>query len=229
MKYLRAVGVLLSTAILYLGLPLLGWGVNDLQGFLSLYPRAGYALVVATFSLLVGIQALNSIEGITGSSGVESKLIRRQSIIGHVLVLILYLALIFLPFSDRHNIGSIVYDQTLRWIGLALCAFGYLLIFWSGLALGRQYSVEVTIQKDHQLITSGPYRTIRHPRYLGILSLAFGMSLLFNSLIGLAIYPLIIWLIIDRIKDEEYLMQKEFGDTWRTYCQKTWRLIPYIF
>jgi protein-S-isoprenylcysteine O-methyltransferase Ste14 len=102
------------------------------------------------------------------------------------------------------------------------------LIFWSGLALGRLYSPEVTIQKNHRLITDGPYRHIRHPRYLGGMIQGIGLSLLFRSWIGLALTFLFIVIVSFRIKDEEALMSREFGEEWETYCKKSWRLIPFI-
>ena len=94
------------------------------------------------------------------------------------------------------------------------------LIIWSGLALGRLYSPEVTIQKDHHLVTDGPYRLIRHPRYVGGIIQGIGLSLLFRSWIGLVLTCLFVAIILFRIKDEEALMSKEFGQEWETYCQK---------
>ena len=63
-----------------------------------------------------------------------------------------------------------------RYLGLVAFALGGLFAFWAAIHLGRQYSVEVPIQKDHQLITTGPYRYIRHPRYLGAFVLAIGFA-----------------------------------------------------
>jgi protein-S-isoprenylcysteine O-methyltransferase Ste14 len=229
MKYLRGLGYFLSTILLYLGVPLAGWWFADLQGFFSVAYRTGYAGVVIIFSLAVGIQAIDAPEGIQGSSGIGRKVVRRQTIIGYLLTFVLFSALIFLPFAARRDIG--VYDNipALCWVGLSLCALGYLLVFWSGLSLGKQFSAEVTIHKNHQLITSGLYRSIRHPRYLGILSLALGISLLFHSWIGLLLCIVVIILIQFRIFDEEKLLQREFSTQWETYCHHSWRLIPYIY
>jgi protein-S-isoprenylcysteine O-methyltransferase Ste14 len=119
------------------------------------------------------------------------------------LVLGLYLAITFIPFADRRGIAVLAEGPAARWLGVALCLPGYVFIFWSGLALGRQYSAEVTIQKDHRLITSGPYRWIQHPRYLGV--------------------------ILFRIHAEEELLHREFGEEWERYSQKSWRIAPGIF
>lgn len=100
-------------------------------------------------------------------------------------VLLLFGALAFLPFADRRSIGVIIGRQLTRWLGLVLFRLGMGLVFWSGLALGKLYSPEVTIQKNHQLITGGLYQYVRHPRYLGAQLLAVGLSFVFRSWIGL--------------------------------------------
>jgi protein-S-isoprenylcysteine O-methyltransferase Ste14 len=229
MKYLRAIGVGLSTVLIYLGLALFGWGLDDLQGYFSAYPRLGYAVIVLAFGLAVGYQAMSSLEGIQDFQGQEGKTVRRQSIVGGALVLLLFVGLAFLPFADRRSIGLIADAQALGWIGLILCGLGYALVFWSGLALGRQYSAQVSVRKDHQLITTGPYRYVRHPRYLGVLSLALGAAFVFRSWIGLALSVVVLGLLLSRIFDEEALLHKEFGQVWEAYCKRSWRLIPHLY
>jgi len=95
--------------------------------------------------------------------------------------------------------------------------------------LGRQFSVEVSIQREHVLITNGLYRHLRHPRYLGVLTFSLGISLVFRSWIALtataATIPVLLW----RIRDEEALLHQEFGSEWETYCDKSWRLLPFLY
>jgi len=231
MKYLRAVVMFINTLVMYLGLPLLGWGIDDLGGFFSLDPRSGYALLVVACGFAVGYQAIDAPEGIRGSRGEGHKRVRSQSIVSIVIILLLFAALIFLPFADRRSIGVMIGGQAaaIRWLGLVLFGLGCALVFWSGILLGRLYSAEVTIQKNHRLITVGVYRHIRHPRYLGGIILAIGLSLLFRSWIGLAASFLFIGVVLSRIKDEEALLHSEFGQEWETYCQQSWRLIPCLY
>jgi len=229
MNFVRAFLFFVATMLLYLGVPLIGWGLMDLQGFFSDPPRLGYALVVGCFSLAVGIQAYGSTLGIRGSKGEQGKFVFRQHVVRILLIFILYVALIFIPYSDRHNIGVILVLADLRWLGVALSFLGFSLIFLSGLALGRQYSQDVTIQKDHQLVIGGVYRFIRHPRYIGIILLAIGFSLGFRSWIGLITSGICTLVLLYRIGDEELTMHKEFGQQWESYCQRSWRLIPYVY
>jgi protein-S-isoprenylcysteine O-methyltransferase Ste14 len=229
MKAARAVGVFLATVAIYLGICLLGWGLFDLAEFFSRIPYLAYAGVVGIFGLLVGIQAYHSLEGIQDSKSPEGKVIRRQTAIAVLLVVILALGMFFLPFCSRRGIAVFPASAAPDGLGVFLSFVGYLLVYWSGVALGRQYSAQVTIQQDHQLITIGPYRLIRHPRYLGILCLSLALSLLFHSWAGLSGSLVVGGLVLARISDEEDLLQSEFGKIWQTYCQRSWKLIPYLY
>jgi protein-S-isoprenylcysteine O-methyltransferase Ste14 len=229
MKTLRSLGFLVTTMLMYLGIPLLGWGLGDVRGFFSTGPRLAYALVVLLTGLAVGWQAARSSEGIRGGPGREEKRVSRQSVIRVTVIALLYIALLFLPFADRRGIGTLATSPAVRWIGVVLFGVGIGLVVWSGVALGRLYSGDVTLQEDHHLVTDGPYRYVRHPRYTGAILLAFGLALTFRSWIGLVGSAAFIGIILFRIKDEEALMRKAFDQEWEAYCERTRRLVPFIY
>jgi protein-S-isoprenylcysteine O-methyltransferase Ste14 len=86
----------------------------------------------------------------------------------------------------------------------------------------------MTQKQDPELVTSGPYRYIRHPIYTGILLAALGSS------ISVSIFWLVFFVIsgvyfIYSANVEEKLMMKEFPKTYPTYKAKTKMLIPFIF
>lgn len=116
-----------------------------------------------------------------------------------------------------------------RWSGLLLVALGLTIIFWSGVVLGKMYSTEVTIQHNHELITSAIYRYVRHPRYLGALLLSLGLPLLFRSWIVLTLFIPFSIIIVLRIRDEEVVLSTEFGHNWEQYRKRSWRLIPFVY
>lgn len=227
---MRAIISFLLTLIIYLGLPLLGWGLDDLYGFFSLPYMIGYSISIVAFGLLAShmLQRPGGM-GNTFGKGQESKFVPRQRIVRIFVTAMLFCGLVSVPFSDRRNIGVMADSPLLRWLGLFFEITGMGLILWSGWALGRFYSPEVTLQKEHRLITDGPYRIIRNPRYLGGIIQGIGLSLLFRSWIGLILTLIFVIVIIFRIKDEEAVMNQEFGAKWAAYCQKTWRLIPWLF
>ena len=229
MKYLRGVSFSLTTLAMYLGIPVFGWGVTDLPGFFSASPRLGYAVFVAILSLATGYQAIYAPEGIRGRKGDKSKRLQRQSVVSALLILLLFRVLVFLPLADRNNICVIRDNQPVRWSGLFFIALGLIIIFWSGVTLGRMYSAEVTIQHNHELITRDLYRYIRHPRYLGALMLSLGLPLLFRSWIVLTLFIPFLIVILLRIRDEETVLSIEFGHDWEQYCKHSCRLIPFIY
>ena len=229
MRILRSLGFFVTTMVMYLGIPLAGWGLGDLCGFFSMSQRLGYALVVLALSFAVGWQAYNSPEGIRGSRGRGDKLVTRQSILRIAVIALLYLGLLLIPYADRRGIWTLTTNAVVRWIGVVLFGLGSSLVFWSGSALGRLYSGDVTLQKNHRLVTNGPYRHVRHPRYAGGILLGFGLSLTFNSWMGLVASAAFIGIILFRIRDEEALMREEFGREWELYCNQTRRLIPFIY
>ena len=204
-------------------------GLNDLVDFFADGPKAAYALVVVGLGLAIGYQAIDAPEGIRGNQGEIVMAIRRQRILNVILILLLYTALFFLPFAEQHSIGIMQIAQGWAWLGVGLCTAGYTLVYWSGLTLGRMYSKQVTIQPNHQLVTTSIYRFIRHPRYLGVIQIALGLGLIYRSWIGVAVIIPLVAILILRIKDEEAVMRQQFGEDWDSYCMRSWRLIPYIY
>ena len=155
MRLLRALLLGVYTLVLYLGVPLLGWGPGDVRGFLALPQRLGYALMVAATGMWIAYQSATSPESMQIGAGQQAKQVGRQHVVRLAIVALLYVALAFLPFADRRGIAVMQGAGLARWIGLALCTLGMAFILWSSVALGRLYSPEVTVQKDHHLVTDG--------------------------------------------------------------------------
>ena len=163
------------------------------------------------------------------SQGEGKKLVKRQKLSLLALQIVPIFIVILSPFFDHRGIGLFKENDITRIAGLVLAFLGFILMNWSVMALGRQFSVDVTIQEDHKLITSGPYKHIRHPRYLGIIIFFTGISLVFLSRISIIILILLLFVLLWRIKDEEKLMQQEFKKDWEDYKKHTFSLIPFIY
>jgi protein-S-isoprenylcysteine O-methyltransferase Ste14 len=95
--------------------------------------------------------------------------------------------------------------------------------------LGHRFSGLVAIQPGHALVTSGPYRFIRHPSYLGLLIGTLGWALAFRSGVGLVLAALNLVPLIARIRAEEALLYSEFGTAYESYRSRTSRLIPGLY
>ena len=142
---------------------------------------------------------------------------------------VLGLASAYLPaYCDR--IGFLTFGgEGARWSGVVLYALGGVLRIWPVFMLGRRFSGLVAIQRDHQLMTSGIYRVVRNPSYLGLLVHQLGWGLAFRSWIGVALA--VLWLppLIARMRSEERLLRSHFGPEYDAYCARTARLIPGVY
>ncbi len=125
--------------------------------------------------------------------------------------------------------GPIPRDGPLAWAGLVTFALGILLLGAAMKALGKMYTSYLGIQPGHHLVTSGPYRFVRHPGYLSELMVMFGIGLSLSSLVGLALGVASVALVLYRIGSEEQMLVDEFGDEYRSYMKRTRRLIPSIY
>lgn len=114
--------------------------------------------------------------------------------------------------------------------GIAVMAIGLAIRWYSIIYLGRFFTVNVAIAKDHQLIDSGPYRLVRHPSYTGALLAFVGLGISMQnwlSLLLLALGPTIAF--IHRIKVEEAALAAAFGERYLGYMLRTQRLIPGVY
>src|SRR5215475_775079 len=113
-------------------------------------------------------------------------------------------------YTDRKGIW-VFGDDTVRWVGVAIFVAGVVLRLWPVFVLGRRFSGLVAIQPGHSLVTTGIYRVIRHPSYLGLLLSSFGWALGFRSGAGLLLAALMLVPVVARIHAEERLLRQEFG------------------
>ena len=114
-----------------------------------------------------------------------------------------------------------------RWAGVGIALIGFALLQWSQVTLGKSWSDTPRMMKEQTLITSGPYRTIRHPIYTAfILILGSSLFISANWLIGLCWIGMTILEVASRIGFEESLMIEFFGEQYHEYMKKTGRLLP---
>jgi protein-S-isoprenylcysteine O-methyltransferase Ste14 len=134
------------------------------------------------------------------------------------------------PWEYARFSGPIPRNGPLAWIGVALFAAGIALqaaAFW---ALRGLYTSRLGVQPGHRLVTSGPYRLVRHPGYLSNMICLAGIDLALSSLVGLGLTLFVVPLVVRRISHEEEMLAAELGPDYERYRQQVrWRLIPYVF
>lgn len=107
---------------------------------------------------------------------------------------------------------------------------GLILRWWAIITLGRFFTVDVTIEKDHELVERGPFRIVRHPSYTGVLLTFVGLAL---SLGNWAALPVILIPIgaafIHRMNVEEDALSRALGPQYAEYMKRTKRLVPFVY
>jgi protein-S-isoprenylcysteine O-methyltransferase len=115
-------------------------------------------------------------------------------------------------------------------IALGLALAGTLLRAWSVAQLGRFFTWHVRVQSDQTVVSTGPYRLIRHPSYTGAWLLYVGVLLAISASIGATLMGvLLLFGFARRIRYEESLMRKTFGGEYDAYCLRVKRLVPFIW
>ena len=124
--------------------------------------------------------------------------------------------------------ATILLPDSLRWTG-AITGFASLgLLIWVQHSLGKNFSSLLRIRSDHTLVTYGPYRWVRHPRYTTLLLLAGAILLLTaNWFIGGVLILAILLVMIVRTPFEEQMMIDKFGDEYRWYMARTGKFMPF--
>ena len=133
-------------------------------------------------------------------------------------------------FVQGNVYAPISSNQNIRYAGLALIVIGIVCRALVIKSLGKFFTVDVTIRKDHSLKTDGIYKILRHPSYSFSLLSFFGFGLSVNNWISLliAFVPVFIAFTM-RIKIEEAALTENFGDEYLQYKKHTSALIPFIF
>lgn len=111
-------------------------------------------------------------------------------------------------------------------LGLAVMGSGFSVFIWSVVARGR-HSVSWAMPEDHALITSGPYRHVRHPSYLGYFLMFIGLPFTMQNALALIPLMAIPGYRAVAVKEEALLVER-YGDEYREYAGRTGRFLPRI-
>jgi protein-S-isoprenylcysteine O-methyltransferase len=124
-----------------------------------------------------------------------------------------------LPSGPAVNIAAVV-----------LFAAGLILRWWAIIILGRFFTVDVTIEKDHELVERGPFRWVRHPSYTGVLLAFVGWALTLRNWAAMAVVLVPIFVaFVRRMNVEENALRGALGESYEKYMRRTKRLLPGIY
>lgn len=134
-----------------------------------------------------------------------------------------YLLYWFTPLFSWATVLSLL----VRAFGLIIATYGLYLFWLTHKTLGENWSPLLEVRKEHQLITTGIYKHIRHPMYTSIFILVIGLGMLSGNIL-VVMLPLVMFYILYhmRVKDEEGMMVSWFGDEYILYKRRMGALLP---
>ena len=184
-------------------------------------------VLLVGLAILIPITAFHRIRAHTGE-----KLDRRQEG-AFILVTLRPLGLLMMAGLIAYVVNpaamawsSVDLPPWMRWTGAGLGAIAGLLLTWTLRNLGGNLTDTVATRKAHTLVTTGPYRWIRHPFYT-----AMALAVLANGLVAanwflLLTGGLVFVLLAIRSRREEENLVARFGDRYQDYRRSTGRFLP---
>jgi len=208
---------------LYLLLPLLclrQWGTNHPWARLDIF--SGSFLALSAFLTLRQIQFKKSIlqsrEVLREASGTSYD---PSTVKWGSLQSLAELA-VFLDYAHWHLVPSLE-KPVLQEVGLGLSVLSIVWLLWADAILVKHFDRGLD---NRELITHGPFRLVRHPRYAGLLGLKAGFALTFASVLGWISLAVAVALVRRRIQLEENHLRGVFGQTYESYMRRTARIFP---
>jgi protein-S-isoprenylcysteine O-methyltransferase Ste14 len=142
-----------------------------------------------------------------------------------VLLVVAAILLVRLGAFRGHRINT---DPWRDGFGLVLFAVGLAFAIWARVNIGRNWGTPMTQKDDPELVTSGPYRLVRHPIYSGILAAVVGTAVALSWLWLTAAVLGGAYFVYSATVEERFMTEK-FPDAYPAYKRSTKMLVPFIF
>jgi protein-S-isoprenylcysteine O-methyltransferase Ste14 len=154
---------------------------------------------------------------------------KRQSSFVRIVIIVLVISFLKIKiFRQLDNTNIFSSNYFIQGCGVLICAAGIAFAIWARIHLGKNWGMPMSLKKEPELITTGPYKFIRHPIYTGLCIAMTGSFLAEGS-------RWFVWLIfmggyfIYSAKKEEKFMLLQFPDQYSEYMKRTKMLLPFIF
>ncbi|MFW9993254.1 MAG: methyltransferase family protein [Candidatus Odinarchaeota archaeon] len=201
--------------------------------FPEVYTAPYFSITLILFNIFLAVDKAAQPFLVYGQKDKKAK-IELYKALSMFLLLFIIPFIASLPYLEYSLIQKKLLSPELTWLfwmlGTLMIIIGGIVMCISRIILGRESSIVIGIEKDHVLVTRGPYHVIRHPIYTGAAFLFLGYSLSFSGMIcsTVTLLVLVLWLS-KRMTLEEKLLIETFGDGYRNYMKRTKRLIPFIY
>ncbi len=131
------------------------------------------------------------------------------------------------PLLIFARVGELdVHWLPVRLLGFVVSLYAAGMLLWAAATLGRFLVPQAVVLPDHDLVTSGPYRFVRHPAYSGDLALWLGAALGTANAILLLLWPVSVFGTYLQTRQEDALLASKFGAAYESYAKRTGRFLP---
>ena len=141
------------------------------------------------------------------------------------VIIVLAILLVRLGAFRDHGLNS---DPWRAGPGLILFAVGLVFAIWARLHIGRNWGTPMSQKNEPELVTSGPYRLVRHPIYSGVLLAGVGTAVALSWQWLIAVVLVGIYFVYSATVEEGYLTE-QFPESYPAYRHSTKMLVPYLF
>ncbi len=191
---------------------------------------------IAFFIILAGMLAIRMYFNLRVRQQGERVMPDRQAIqhegaglfVTRVILFIILIAILVLYAIDQPLVKTLDFKlpDWLRWAGFILGWLSLGLTMWTQFELGKQFSPQLQLRAQHQLVTSGPYTHVRHPLYTALNGFGLSLALVSANWLFVAFFILSLVGLAARVPKEEKMMMEQFRDEYQAYMRKTGRYFP---
>ena len=191
-------------------------------------PWIAKATVLAATVVMIAIRAPHGrrsrgVKVVRSEKGVTETILLTLAWLGFLLPLI-WIA------SPAFSFAEYPLRPSLFVAGIACLAVGLWFFHRSHADLGTNWSVTLEVREEHQLITDGVYRRVRHPMYAALLLYSVGQALVIPNWVAGPSYLIPLGILFTlRVRAEERMMLDQFGDEYTKYISRTKRLVPGVW
>lgn len=134
----------------------------------------------------------------------------------------------YLVNADWMTWSAVALPPWIRWGAAVPLLFGAFWMIWALHHIGENVTISIETKEDHTLITTGPYRWVRHPLYAGGMVESVGVCLMMANWFVAVSAGLFWFLIAARTPMEERRLIETFGDDYRRYAKHVGRFLPKV-
>lgn len=139
--------------------------------------------------------------------------------------LVIIVAFVLLRVFGANSLA--VHSVVLEVVGMVILVAGLGLAVWARICLGGNWGMPMTEKREPELVTSGPYRFVRHPIYAGFLLAVLGTALVTNLFFLIALAVMTVYFAYSA-SVEERTMTQSFPAAYPSYRARTKMLIPFV-